>query len=244
MASPLRRLNGVSSVTSDDPMGDIPYLDPTKWITFMDDFALIPDAGEAWTHTNTNGTLAVAADTTNDVPTITTQTLGGADNDLSQLYPATATMTITAAKKAVFEAKIKVDKGSGGTIGQQELFLGLSSAQTGADFMASDGLSMAVDDCVGFVSYDGSANINCIVRDTDVESVDTGATTYADATWYTLSWRYNGAGTVKFYANDSEIASLTDIPEDTALTPMMFIKGGEAKASVLSTDYIFYARER
>lgn len=243
MGSPQRFLNGIASVASDNPVGALPYLDPTKWCIWFEDFVQFPDtaASSAWTDTNTNGTLAVASTLGCG---IATQTLGGADNDLSQVYLATATLQIATAKKFIFEAKVKVDKGAAGTIGEQEVFVGLSAVLTGANFTAADGLTMTTDDCVGFWSPDGSASWSCIVRDTDVESIDTAAATMVDATWYVLSWYYDGIGTVKFYVNDVLVASLTDIPEDTALTPTIFIKGGEAKPAVLSTDYLLVARER
>lgn len=241
MGTPKRFYNGVASVTSDNPLGALPYLDPTTWAIWMEEFILIPDAGEDWTHTQTNGTLAVAS---TGGCGISTQTLAGADNDLSQLYPATATITLTSGKKTMFEAKVKVDKGAGGTIGEQEIFVGLSAVLTGTNFTAADGLTMATDDCIGFWSPDGTAGLSAISRDTDVESIATAATTYVDATWCVLSWHYDGISTVKFYSNDLLIASLSDIPEDTALAPMLYIKAGEAKAAVLSCDYIMVCRER
>ncbi len=241
MGTPKRFYNGIASATSDNPLGALPYLDPTTWCVWMDDFILIPDAGEDWTHTQTNGTLAVASTLGCG---IATQTLAGADNDLSQIYPATATLTLTANKKCVFEAKVKIDKGAGGTIGQQEVFVGLSAVLTGTNFTASDGLTMATDDCIGFWSPDGSASFSCIARDTDVESIDTASSAIVDATWYVLSWYYDGGSTIRFYVDDALVASLTDLPEDTALAPMLFVKAGEAAASVLSTDYILVARER
>ena len=103
MPSPERRLNGVSSVASDNPLGQLPYLDPTKWAILMEDFIVLPDAGEAWTHTNTNGTLAQAS--TNGCGIITL-TMGGADNDLSQLYLQGLCFTLESAKKTIFEVKV------------------------------------------------------------------------------------------------------------------------------------------
>lgn len=239
MGAPRRFLSGVASVASDNPLGVLPYLDPTTWAVFFEDFLLIPDAGEDWTHTNTNGTLAV--DSTNGCGSATL-TMAGADNDLSQLYPAAGTFTLTSGKKAIFETKIRVDKATG-TIGEEEIFVGLSSVQTGGNFTAADGLTMTVDDCIGFWSADGSAVINAIVRDTDVESI-TAAATIVDVTDIVLSWYYDGGSTIKFYVNDGLVAELNDVPADTALTPMLYIKAGEAKAKVLTCDYILVARER
>lgn len=237
--APRRFLKGISSVSSSHPLAPLPYLDPTTWAILFEDFILLPDIGEDWTNTNTNGTPTVSDAGGAGAMVLT---LGGADNDLAHLYPATGTFTLASGKKALFEAKFKIDKGAGGTIGQEEVFVGLAGVQTGADFTAADGSAMAVNDCVGFWSTATTAGLNAIVRDTDVEST-TPVETYVDATYYTVGWYFDGSS-VKFYVNDSMIATLNDYPADTALTPTLFVKAGAAHAKVLTCDYILVARER
>jgi len=144
----------------------------------------------------------------------------------------------------LFEAKITVAKGASGTIAQEELFVGLSSAQTATNFFAADGLTRTMDDAIGFASYDGSVNIDCIQGEADVFSTETAATTYADATAAVLSWYYDGAGNTKFYKDDALVATLTTSLATSKLTPMLYIKAGEGKAKVLSVDYYLVARER
>lgn len=236
---PQRFLTGVSSVAASDPLAELPYLDPTKWMLMMNDMLVLPTS-LGWTNTNTAGTLAVASGAAGCG--VATQTMGGADDNLSQLYMTTATMALVANKQAFFEAKVRVDKGAGGTIGQQELFAGLCTVQTGANFFAGDGLSMTVDDCVGFSSYDGSTNLNAVARISDVESAQVGASTYADATYYVLTWYFNGSYII-FYVDGTEVARLFKFPTG-AMTPCLYIRAGEGAASVLTTDYVFVAIER
>lgn len=234
-----RFYDGISNVYADNPLGNFPYLDPTKYAIWFEDFIQKPETTIQWLHTQTNGTLANAS--TGGCGVIT-QTLGGADNDLSQVALSAATFALTSGKKMFFEAKVKVDKGAAGTIGQQEVFVGLSTVQVGANFTASDGLTMAADDAIGFWSPDGSTNLAAIARATDVESIESAATTYADATNMVLSIYFDGT-TAKFFKDDSQIASLTGFPT-AALCPTLYIKGGEAKAAVLTTDYVLVAVER
>lgn len=237
---PIQRFyDGISNVSSDGPKGALPYLDPTQWAIWMEDFIFKPETTIQWLHTNTNGTLASAS---TGGCGIITQTLAGADNDLSQMALAAATFALTSGKKAIFEAKVKVDKGAAGTIGQQEVFVGLATVQVGANFTAADGLTLAADDCVGFWSADGSANMAGVVHATDVESIQTAATTTVDATWMVLSMYFNGTSVV-FYKNGAAIASLAGYPT-AGLCPTLYIKAGEAKPSVLSTDYVLVAIER
>ena len=228
-------LSDLSAGMAADLRSGVPYMDPAYWKVFYDPFVVIPDVVTYWTNTNTSGTLAVSSSGI-------TQTMGGSDNDLSQLYTKTATFALVSGKKALFEAKVKVDKGAAGTIGQQEIFVGLSAVATSTNFVAADGLTMAVDDCVGFWSPDGSTNLAAIARNTDVESIEAAASTYADATFYTFQWLFDGT-TVTFYKNGTGIASLTGYPT-AALAPMLFIKAGEAKPAVLTTAYILVATER
>jgi hypothetical protein len=202
----------------------------------MEDFVLIPEVTSHWLHTATNGTLAC---TSTGGCGIITQTLAGGDNDLSQLALKSVTFALASGKKMIFETKVKVDKATG-TIGEQELFFGLMTVQTAGDF--TDGATLACDNCVGFFSPDGTANVHAVVRVADAESVQTAATTIADVTWTTFSFYFDGTA-VQFYKNDTLVAKLSAFPT-AGLCPTLYIKAGEAKASVLSTDYILVARER
>src|SRR5574343_265500 len=169
--------DGISDVSEANPLWMFPRLDPTLYAIWMDDFFQIPEVTTYWTHTQSGGTLAA---TSTGGTGVITQTLGGSDNQYSHMFLTHVTFALTSGKKMFFEWKGHVDKGTGGTIGEQELFMGLSSAQTTTNFVAADGLSLAVNDAIGFWSPDGSTNINCVCRATDVESVQTGASTYAD----------------------------------------------------------------
>lgn len=237
---PIERFyDGISTVYASNPLGMLPRTDPTTYAMFMEDFLTPVGTTDLWLHTQTNGTLAGAA---TGGCGIITQTLAGADNDLSQLALKSVSFLMTAGKKLFFEAKVKVDKGAAGTIGEQEVFVGLSTVQVGANFTAADGLTMAADDVLGFWSKDGTANLAAIARKTDVESIESAATTYVDATWMVLSIYFNGT-TAYFYKDDNGIAALTGYPT-AGLCPTLYIKAGEAKPAVLSTDYVFVAVER
>ena len=242
MSTPNRYLSGISSVAADNPLGMFPYLDPTKWATKYECWDLY-DAAQTTTYytlTQTNGVDSIVA----GAGGVLTLTLGGADNDLAQIYGTNEAWATSATKKMLFEAKITVAKGASGTIAQEELFVGLSSAQTATNFFAADGLTRTMDDAIGFASYDGSVNIDCIQGEADVFSTETAATTYADATAAVLSWYYDGAGNTKFYKDDALVATLTTSLATSKLTPMLYIKAGEGKAKVLSVDYYLVARER
>lgn len=225
MASILTTIPGLSSLYPGNP----------AWKLWREDFVQIPEVTTYWTHTQTNGTLGVGANGM-------TQTLAGADNDCSQMQLAQGTLALVAAKKAVFEAKIKIEKGSGGTEGLQELILGLSTVQATTNLVAADGSALAVDNMIGFWSGPTAATVAAVVRKADVQSINSACTSYTDATSVILSMYFNGTS-VAFYADGTEVARLYAYPT-AVLSPVFYIRAGEGKAAVLTTAYAIAAVER
>lgn len=237
-----RYAEGIGSVTADDPLGKLPYLDRTKWNVWMEDFIVLPEPTSQWTHNATDG--IVTCDATGGTGSLV-QSLGGThatDNDYSQIYPKVTVgdFTLASGKKMIFEAKVTLT--AAGTLGLQELFVGLGTVQATNNFIAADGLSLAVDNCVGFWSPDATATIRCVSRVADVESVQSSATTYTSGTAMVLSFYFDGT-TIKFYKNDARIAELFTYPV-LGMVPTLWVKCGEAQLVSLTTDYILVARER
>lgn len=211
---------------------------PMDYQTLFEDFiAAASGVPAGWTHTNTNGTLAIAAGTN------LTQTLGGADNDLSQLYATTASFTLVAGKPAFFRWRGKIDKGSTGTVNVQEIYIGMSAVATGTNFIDAGGTALAVDDFVGFASYAAGAQTDLVARKTDVQSSLSLARQHVDATVCELAWDFDGA-TLTFWKDTTYLGQLTSGFPTAALAPMLYVKAAEAKAPVLTTDYIFFANAR
>lgn len=235
-----RNLDGFANVAADDPLRGLNFLDPTAWATYFEDFIIYDktQGNAAYTLTQTNGVDTVAG------PTGTLSlTLAGGDNDLAQLYLTDAPFATVAGKKLVLECRCKVQIGGGGVLGQEEWVIGLTSVQTGTNFMAADGLSRTFDDGLAFISYDGNANFTCLQGENDVFSQEVDAAAYADDTWMVLTIYYDGARAF-FYKDGALIATLTANEPTSVITPMMFIKAGEAVAKVLIVDYLFIATER
>jgi|TARA_R100001530_G_scaffold413_3_gene625 hypothetical protein len=235
-----RFASGISTVKADDPMAAMPYVDPTKWAVHFDDFLEYDKSqgNAAWTLTVTNNVDTIVGPTG-----VVALTNAGADNDLGQLYHTDAAWQ-TNSKKMLFECRAKLDKGSGGVLTASEMFVGMSSVQTGANFFAADGLTRTMDDAIGFAKFDGKATMDCIQGEADVFSTETDAFTLVDGAFTLFTWYTDGSGTTKFYVDNTLKATLTSNIATSVLTPMFFVKGGEAKASVLSLDYFLVAAER
>lgn len=236
-----RNPDGFSRKNAGEWAANMDFADPLKWQVFYEDF-MVASSGlpYGWTNTNTNGTPTISASATLG-STLFVQTLGGADNDASQAYPTSAMMTLVAGKKAYWRSRHKVDKATG-TIGEQEIYVGLASVQTTTNFINAGGTALAVDDCVLWASYDGAATWSNVVRVTDVESSEAVVAAYADLTFFELAWEFDGTS-VQFWFNNTKYAAITAMPT-AAMAPVLYFKAGEAKAAIMYTDYVFCAIER
>lgn len=193
--------------------------------------------GKGWTLTETNCTNTIVGATGKLV-----MTLGGADNDLGQFYLNSAPIQLTSGKKMIFEAHVKVDKASG-TIGQEEVAVGLSSVQTGTNFFNSGGTDRAMDDFIGFVSYDGNANWTALQGENDTFSSEVDVVAMTDVTDMVLTIYFDGARSFFYIDGNLEATFQTNFPT-SVVTPVLYIKAGESQAKVLTCDYILCAVER
>lgn len=242
---------GFSGLAASHPLATLDIGNPFKWATSMEDFlnfdTTLLVGGNPYTHTQTNGTLAVTTPTG-----ILTQTLGGADNDVSELQGTPVVWATSAGKRCFFMARVNLTLASGGTISANELFVGLGTVQTTTNFMNAGGTALTVDNCIGFVKYDGTATMASVARVSDVESSDAALFTPVDSTYMNVAFYYDGKQ-IKFWqgsavdGSDMSYASpLSTLQADVVggMVPTLYIKAGAAKANVLKTDFYFVAMER
>jgi hypothetical protein len=244
----IRNTDGFSALASSHPLANLDFTNPLKWSMWMEDFHaydIAQTAGNPYTLTQTN-----CVDTITGPNGILVLTLGGADNDVGQLQLTENPWKITSGKQLYMQARLKLTLASGGTVAANEMFIGLASEQTTTNFMNAGGTALAVDDCLGFVKYDATGTMAAVSRATDVESTDAGIITPVDATFFTVAVYYDGTKS-KFYAGSAADGSdmvlkstLTGSDPSGVMTPTFYIKGGEAKANVLSVDYLMIASER
>ena len=235
-----RFLHGISDVSVANPLGQFPFLDPTKWRVFYEDFTVFDlaqtDTPE-WTYT-----ISSAGTLTSATPGGILFTAVNASDDF-QLQLDHGKFYLVANKKAIFETRVKVVKG-GGTIGQEGFVVGLTSVQVDANFM--DGpppTTRAFDDGWGFLSYDATTNIVAFQGEADVFSTEAGCATYADDTWMTLSIYWDGTKST-FYKDDGKVCEITTNPPTSLITPVVFFGTGEAQTDAFHCDYLFVATER
>lgn len=255
MSSPKRFDDGITNVHSSDPLGALPYLDPTKWVIYHEDFcsgflgANSVHNGSASAFginciASANATVSVTTDAT-DAPLgclkiVTT----AADNEYGWLQTLAPGFAMKSGKKMLFETRFEITH-TAGNIAQNELFIGLASysANVTAAF-ATNGATMAADDAIGLYTPDADANINFVVREADVADSQIIKSTYATATWYIMSTYYDGTDIFLYVDNVAAgILNPDQIPV-SVVGPSIFFKSGEAKVHQLLVDYIFCAFER
>jgi len=240
MSTPRRFLNGITNVAIDNPLGRLPYLDPTKWAIWFEDFLHydIAQGDAAWILDVVNaGADAVVGPTG-----VLTLTLTGASDSVG-LQQSNGVWQLTAGKKAIFKTRCKIVKG-GGTIGQEGFVIGLTSVQTTTNFMdAPPPTARAFDDGWCFASYDNTTDVIAMQGEADTYSTEVGCTTYADDTWMTLAIYWDGYKSI-FYKDDVELCEITTNPPTSVISPVMFISAGEAQTDALHVDYMFVAIER
>lgn len=244
--------DGFSSLSAAHPFATLDIGNPFKWSRLNDDF-------NAYDITQlVSGSIPYTFTATNCVDTITSPTgilnltLGGADNDVGQLQVTGSPFAPSSTKRTFFMARFALSLAASGTIAANEIFIGLAKEQTTTSFMASGGTALAVDNCIGFVKYDGTATMASVARVSDVESSDAALFTPADGVFINVAFYYDGK-TIRFWqgaavdGSDMSFASpISSLQADVvgAITPCLYIKAGEAKANVLKVDFYDVYQER
>lgn len=244
----VRNLEGFSALPANHPLAELDIGNPFKWATFYDDFLayeIAQAAGNPYTFTQTNGTDTIVGPTG-----VLTLTLGGADNDLAQIQLTEAPFQ-TNSKRMFFQTRVKFTAASGGTFAGNEFYFGLASEQTGANFFAADGSSMTMDDAIGFYKLDAGTSLGTVMGENDSRSTDSGlGLAMTSGEWLTLSFVYDGTAATFYVSHNAdgsqaiEYSTIAGNDATSVLTPTLYIKAGEAKANVLSCDYIYVAAER
>lgn len=255
--APRRFLNGISNVDGSKPLANFPYLDPTKYTVYYEDFfgpifeaqitsstATMSIEGMKWT--------AVGAESINIVQDADANgclSLSVISGDNAQVYGYTIApaMRMRAGKRFFLETKIEITEEAGGTIGQEEFFVGLADNAgfaTIANFMSANGLALTTDDAIGFVSYDGSAEPQVVISEADVRDTVPLGTAMVDATWIKMSIYFDGTD-LYYFVNDAAAGAFTPtaIPV-SPVGPAYYLKAGEDKNKTMLVDYLFVACQR
>jgi len=231
MGTPTRFTNGIGTATVTSTNGDYGMPDPTKWITYFNDFNEYV-AGD-WTITTTEAGSGAATEALTDVQ-------GGgllvtnddADNDADFFNLKGESFKFVAGKKTFFKARFKVSDAT-----QSDFVMGLQITDT---------TPLAVSDGVYFMKDDGDASLDLHVEKDGSDTTASAISTVADDTFLIAGFYYDGKSAIKYYVDDVHLGTsvTTNLPDDEELTVSFGIQNGAAAAKTMTVDYIFVSQER
>lgn len=242
--TPTRLPKGVVNRESWERFNMFGMLDPTKWITYWDDFAgatdSLPNATDAnYTVTKTGAGTIAQADGLGGWSILTN---AAADNDAVFVQKKGEAFLWQATKRLFFAIRFKL------------------SDATDSDFVAglqiTDTTPLDVTDGIFFLKADDAATVTFNVEKDNAASQLAAFTTLANDTFVELAFEYEGAATVvngsavyrfNVYVNGAlagVVDASTNVPDDELLCVSFGVQNGAAAAKTATIDYIFAALER
>ena len=232
MGTPTRFTSGVGTAKKNTNTGFYGMPDPTKWITYFNDFTEYV-AGD-WTITTTEAgsgaaTEALASTSAGGLLLITND---DADNDLDFLQLKTEAFKFVAGKKTFFKARFAVSDAT-----QSDFVMGLQITDT---------TILAVSDGVYFMKDDGDASLDFHVEKDGSDTTASAIATVSDATMLVAGFYYDGKSAIEYYVDDVKLGTsvTTNLPDDEELAVSFGIQNGAAAAKTMTVDYIFVSQER
>ncbi len=237
MPSPVRFSYGVTNSGPNAPMYALIAPDPTKLITYFNDFHGYTSGD--WTVTETSASATQAATSVNGGVLALTGDSGGGATDVVQLQLPVETFKIIAGKKLWLKARFAL---TAGTMNNFGALVGLAITGTSAVAGVTDGFY--------FRKSTGSSALEMVLEKDSTEASVTmiaapGTTT---ATYYECAAYYNGKDSVEVYLDGVKVGThttLTALCDDEELSvTIASVNATAAAANVLSIDYIYVATER
>jgi len=222
---------GITNASRGSALHGMGQMDPTKYLTFWDDFIHEPLSTE-WTITATSGGSGTSAISTPDVNGgIARITTAADENDGLFAQTIGETFLLESGKKTWMKTRISV-----GDAIQSDLIVGLHSTDTTPQDATMRFL---------FESVDGAAAVYFNNDNNTTDSDSSTVATLEDDTFVTLGAYYDGITTIKLYADDVLTDTMTSITIPGAEMAVGFgYLNGAAGAETTDIDYIFVAKER
>lgn len=245
MQVPTRLPKGLVDRPANDRFNLLGILDPTKWITYFDDFAgpvdSLPSATDVnYTLTKTGtGTIAQA----NGLGGLTLLTNSGAQNDALFFQKKGEAFLWNANKKLFFGARWKVDDAT--------------NAAAVMGLQVTDTTPLAVSDGIFFVKAGGAAALSAVVEKASA-SQTLACGNMADDTFMEMAIVYPGQQTnlgagntavYRFYVYingvlQGYVDATTQAPDTQTLCVSFGVLNNTAAARSMTIDWIFAALER
>ena len=231
--------NGISNRTKGHPLFNYPYLDPSKYYTYFDDFFEYHSGIYTITTTEAGSGNASEAITSGAGGQLLI-TNDDADNDLDFFQLKGEAFKFDSTKRMFFSSRFKVSDAT-----QSDLVMGLQITDT---------TSLDVTDGIFFIKGDADTQPDFIIEKDNSSTLSVlEMNAIADDTFVTLSFEYDpldvatGGAVFRVYQDNvqvGEITGTTNAPDDEDLTISFGIQNGEAVAKTMTIDFILAAVER
>jgi hypothetical protein len=235
MAAPVRYPSGVTNVDAYDPMSAFPALDPSKLVTYYNDFHIYTAGDWTVTETAAGATQAIVAGKGGILAL--THDAGGGATDVVQLQNPQETFKIVSGKKLWIKARFAA---TAETISNFGVLVGLAITDTSAVVGVTDGFY--------FRMATGASGALTMVLEKDSTESSVTVGTLTTATYVEVGAYYNGKDAVEVWLNGAKVGThttLTNLCDDEELSvTIASVNATGAAANVLSVDYILVATER
>jgi hypothetical protein len=250
MASPVRYPSGVVDRGPSHVFANFPRLDPTKYITFFDDFtsATISAAGVTGWHGDAVGTPGALAVTDANGGVATTETGNMADDNSCYQWGTDTTVhepfKLQAGKKAWMRVRFKTEDAD-----KDKFYIGMHIAAddvTGTEpsdqFVFRSG---ATPDALQFAAGKTNSTEVTVSLGTMADDTFVICTAYYDGASTVYVWRESADGTIANSGTATVTSSVAgDLLPDTEMTVGFAIECTDTGADLLSLDYIMICIER
>lgn len=263
MSKPQCLPKGVSTARPGNPLERLGMPDPTKYITYFDDFCgdmafplaasgLAAASTSTWTVTVTEGgggdASAAVADINGGGLLLTTD---AGDNDTIFAQHANESFKLAAGKPCWFKTRFSITdtNANAASILNTEWYFGLMVRDTDPlSSTAGDG----VTDGVFFMSEDGTANVylHCQKNATTGQLSTLLSSTLTVATLTEFAFYFDGYRYIEVFVDGTKkqtvdlTTTLATYLPDTELAVSFGVKTGETVAKIMTLDYLFCAQER
>lgn len=224
--------NGVNNSQLDKIFSSMPFLDPTKYHTYDDDFDQFVAGDWTITETQAGATQALTAGDGGQLSLVNT----AADDDINQIQKLPAAFLPAIGKKLFMLCRVSVSD-----VLQSDVAVGLINVSADATNLANsvDGLF--------FLKADGAASVSVYSRQDNAAGSVTAVVGSMVAGFNDLALYYNGVDRVYYALNGVVIGYLTVAAAtfpNAITTVTASLKNGEAVAKTLIVDRLYVAQER
>jgi hypothetical protein len=230
------RFSGGVNASADNTIwgGSMPFIDPTLFHVFDEDFDYF--LASDWTITETQAGATQALTAGNNGLLLLTNS--AADNDINQVQKLPANFLPVVGKKFFMKCIFQLSD-----VIESDFAIGIQNANV-------DGTTLATaTDGIFFLKVDGAATIALYSRlDNATGSVNSGAiATLVNATAIQLACFYDGVDRLYYAVNNVVTGYITvsvlTLP-NVVCAPIFSLKNGEAVAKTATPDKLYIAQER